>query len=146
MLGRLQMPVSECITAYLDMSKKIFGQAHVMDENCDFDAYCQMARHFAHGEKRVGNKRREFANRRKQQASKAGASNSQQTRGQPSGSKSTTPQTQSPSFSLTCYGCGKKGHLKRDCPDKGETKAINLDEDDAEQSEDFSSQDEAENE
>jgi len=37
MLGRLQMPVSECITAYLDMSKKIFGQAQSLVHREKFD-------------------------------------------------------------------------------------------------------------
>jgi Zinc knuckle len=115
----------------------------VMNEDCDFDAYCQMARHFARGEERVGNKRREIANKRKQQSAARNQSNNQQpARGQQAGSANATPQAQNPTSSLTCYLCGKKGHTRKDCPNKVETKAIDPDEDD----EDFFSQDEPENE
>jgi hypothetical protein len=126
-------------------------EQHVMDDNCNFDAYCQKARHFARGEERVGNKRREIANKRRQQSTtrnqpgRTSASNPQQARNQQASGTNVTPQTQNPSF--TCYGCGKEGHLKRDCPDKGETKAVDpIDEEDCEDFEDYDSQTDSENE
>jgi hypothetical protein len=37
MLGRLRMPVSDCITAYLDMSQKVFGHARGLTHRERFD-------------------------------------------------------------------------------------------------------------
>jgi hypothetical protein len=110
-------------------------EQHVMNESCDFDAYCQMARHFARGEERVGAKRKAYNDRKKQQSGKT-TTKPAQTGANP------TIRTQDPSTLFHCYNCGKKGHLKRDCPDKGETKAIDLDE----SSDELDSQDESGNE
>jgi hypothetical protein len=37
MLGRLRMPVSECIDVYLDMSRKVFGQSQNLSHREKFD-------------------------------------------------------------------------------------------------------------
>ena len=124
-----------------DIHDKLYEQLqvhleqYVMDDSFDFDAYCQKARHFARGEERIGTKRRELAARRKQQPASKDLSNKPKANIQQANNASATSSSGTPSEPLVCYGCGKKGHTRRNCPDAdlaGDSKAIDLEESDEE--------------
>jgi hypothetical protein len=124
-----------------DIHDKLYEQLqvhleqYVMDDSFDFDAYCQKARHFARGEERIGSKRRELAARRKQQPASKDLSNKPKANIQQANNALAPSSSETPSQPLVCYGCGKKGHTRRNCPDAdlaGDSKAIDLEESDEE--------------
>jgi len=121
----------------------------VVDDGCDFETYCQKAQHFARGLGREGQARREAREaaakkkRSKEPSSKAKPGDTAP-QGKPSGSggqraSDATPASGPQASDITCYGCGKKGHIRPNCPDrKGEAKVVGSD------SEDFGSESENE--
>lgn len=96
----------------------------ITGENSDFKDYCEKAQHFARSLELEGKDRREAAKKRQaRESASKNQSNSTAPPGKPnpgnSGNQPTNgarpAATGAQSSTPTCWGCGKKGHIRRNC-------------------------------